>query len=460
MTNQYYKELKGEVKNLSGWGRTNQVKSKVVKPSTLEELQNLVKNSPNHSMIARGLGRSYGDAAQLKDGIVVDLENFNNFKIDKEKSTITAAAGLSFENILRKIVPAGFFLPVSPGTRNVTVGGAIASDVHGKNHHVDGSFGNHVKRLLLIDSKGELRDLNSSVKSSEDDKKLFLNTIGGMGLTGIIIEATFDLIKISSSLITVDTFRYQNLKSLMDAMIKADDKYRYSVAWVDSLDKKGRGVLTCGNHASVEDLPRDKQDNPLLYDPKALASTPSFLLSGLLNKFTVRAFNEAWYRKAPKNRIGELQEISSFFHPLDGVKDWNKIYGPEGFIQYQFAVPNEAKDLVIIVLDELRKAGAPSFLTVLKRFGQKNAAPLSFPIPGWTLAADIPASIPGIFEVLDKLDKKVIACGGRLYLAKDSRQSMETFRNSYPIEICDFVNFHNQNSKFSSDLIRRLTNYN
>ena len=458
MTTKYFKELKGEVENLSGWGRTNQVKSKVVKPSSLEDLQNLVKNSPNCSMIARGLGRSYGDAAQLKDGIVINLKNFDNFKIDKERSTITAAAGLSFENILRKIVPAGFFLPVSPGTRNVTVGGAIASDVHGKNHHVDGSFGNHVKRLLLIDSKGELRDLNSSEESSYEDKTLFLNTIGGMGLTGIIVEATFDLIKISSSLISVDTFRYQNLKLLMEAMIKADDIYRYSVAWVDSLDKNGRGVLTCGNHAPAENLPREKQDNPLLYDPKALASTPRFMPSGLLNKLTVRAFNEAWYRKAPKKRIGELQEISTFFHPLDGVKDWNRIYGPEGFIQYQFAVPNEAKDLVIIVLDALRKAGAPSFLTVLKRFGPKNAAPLSFPIPGWTLAADVPASIPGIFEVLDKLDKKVIASGGRLYLAKDSRQSKETFRNSYPIELCSFVNNHNQNSKFSSDLIRRLTN--
>jgi len=217
----------------------------------------------------------------------------------------------------------------------------------------------------------------------------------------------------------------------MAAMVEADAKYRYSVAWVDSLDPKGRGVLTCGDHAPAEALPPNLQGDPLHYDPKALASAPPFLPGGLLNKLTVRAFNEAWYRKAPKHRVGELQAIPPFFHPLDGVQDWNRIYGPAGFLQYQFAVPNEAAHLVPRTLEALRQVGAPSFLTVLKRFGHSNPAPLSFPIPGWTLAADVPAAIPGLLEVLDQLDEEVAAAGGRLYLAKDSRQSSRMFQRTY-----------------------------
>ena len=167
-----------------------------------------------------------------------------------------------------------------------------------------------------------------------------------MEMGGVIVEATFSLIPITSSLISVDTTRYRDLESLMKAMVEADTKYRYSVAWVDSLDPNGRGVLTCGDHTPVGDLPKAQQVDPLRYDPKALASAPPFLPGGLLNRLTVRAFNEAWYRKAPKQRSGELQEIAPFFHPLDGVKDWNRIYGPEGFLQYQFAVPNEAAHMV------------------------------------------------------------------------------------------------------------------
>ena len=240
----------------------------------------------------------------------------------------------------------------------------------------------------------------------------------------------------------------------MEAMVEADAKYRYSVAWVDSLDPKGRGVLTCGDHASAESLPREKQSDPLHYDPKALASAPPSLPGGLLNKFTVRAFNEAWYRKAPKHRVGELQEIAPFFHPLDGVKDWNRIYGPAGFLQYQFAVPNEAADLVPRTLQALRNVGAPSFLTVLKRFGQSNPAPLSFPIRGWTLAADVPAAVPGLPEVLNELDEEVAAAGGRIYLAKDSRKKSHVFRRTYK-NASSHKNTKNHEI-FASDLSLRL----
>ncbi|QNJ12254.1 putative decaprenylphosphoryl-beta-D-ribose oxidase [Synechococcus sp. M16.1] len=449
--------MTAETKMLSGWGRTNPVTCQVVQPSSVEQLQELIRGAPPNSLIARGLGRSYGDAAQLKDGTVIELPAFDRIELDPSSSTVTAGAGVSFDQILRVIVPAGFFLPVTPGTRNVTVGGAIAADVHGKNHHVDGSFGNHVQRLLLVDANGDLRELTPSGRGSFDEAEFFWATVGGMGLTGVIVEATFSLIPITNSLISVDTTRYQDLETLMAAMVEADSKYRYSVAWVDSLDPKGRGVLTCGDHATAKALPKDKQADPLFYDPKARASAPPFLPGGLLNKFTVRAFNEAWYLKAPKHRVGELQEISPFFHPLDGVQDWNRIYGAAGFLQYQFAVPNEAAHLVAHTLEALRKVGAPSFLTVLKRFGQSNPAPLSFPMPGWTLAADVPAGVSGLLEVLDELDEQVADVGGRLYLAKDSRQSKKIFKQSYP-RFFERNKLHTKqeiNSAFKSDIYNR-----
>ena len=450
--------LTAENRTLSGWGRTNPVTAQVVQPSSVEQLQELIRCAPPRSLIARGLGRSYGDAAQLKDGTVIELPAFDRIELDAASGTVTAGAGVSLDQILRVIVPAGFFLPVTPGTRNVTVGGAIAADVHGKNHHVDGSFGNHVQRLLLVDGTGTVRELTPTGQGSVDEAQFFWATVGGMGLTGVIVEATFSLIPITSSLISVDTTRYRDLESLMAAMVEADAKYRYSVAWVDSLDPKGRGVLTCGDHAPAEALPPNLQADPLHYDPKALASAPPFLPGGLLNKLTVRAFNEAWYRKAPKHRVGELQAIAPFFHPLDGVQDWNRIYGPAGFLQYQFAVPNEAAHLVPRTLEALRQVGAPSFLTVLKRFGPSNPAPLSFPIPGWTLAADVPAAVPGLLEALDQLDEEVAAVGGKLYLAKDSRQSASMALRSYGEQhsLSSTRSHLNPRETLMSDLIQRL----
>lgn len=450
--------LTAETRTLSGWGRTNPVTAQVVQPSSVEQLQELIRGAPPRSLIARGLGRSYGDAAQLKDGTVIELPAFDRIELDAASGTVTAGAGVSLDQILRVIVPAGFFLPVTPGTRNVTVGGAIAADVHGKNHHVDGSFGNHVQRLLLVDSGGTLRELTPSGRGSFDEAELFWATVGGMGLTGVIVEATFSLIPITSSLISVDTTRYRDLESLMAAMVEADHRYRYSVAWVDSLDPKGRGVLTCGDHAPAEALSKAQQADPLHYDPKALASAPPFLPGGLLNRLTVRAFNEAWYRKAPQHRVGELQAIAPFFHPLDGVQDWNRIYGPAGFLQYQFAVPNEAAHLVPRTLDALRQVGAPSFLTVLKRFGPSNPAPLSFPIPGWTLAADVPAAVNGLLDVLDELDEEVVAAGGRIYLAKDTRQSISAFTKSYN-RLSGFIGLGESlgaPQKYDSDLWSRI----
>ena len=449
-------DLTAETQTLCGWGRTNPVSAQVVQPSSVEQLQELIRDAPPRSLIARGLGRSYGDAAQLKNGTVIELPTFDGIELDPENCSVSAGAGVSLDQILQVIVPAGFFLPVTPGTRNVTVGGAIAADVHGKNHHVDGSFGNHVQRLLLVDGAGMLRELTPSGRGSLDEAKFFWATVGGMGLTGVIVEATFSVIPITSSLISVDTTSYRDLESLMAAMVEADSKYRYSVAWVDSIDPKGRGVLTCGEHAHVEALPVARKADPLHYDPKAVASAPPLLPGSLLNKFTIRAFNEAWYRKAPKQRVSELQTIAQFFHPLDGVKNWNRIYGPKGFVQYQFAVPDEAANLVSTTLDELRRAGSPGFLAVLKRFGRGNSAPLSFPIPGWTLAVDVPAGASELKDTLSRLDEAVVAAGGRLYLAKDSRQSPDTFKKSSKLDEGFRKSFLCKDNVFASDMYNRL----
>lgn len=446
--------LEDDSKELTGWGRTAPSVSRYLPVSDAADVQALIAEATTRGVLARGLGRSYGDAAQSGGAVVLDTSQMSDFSLDAANATVTAGAGASLDEILRTIVPAGFFVPVTPGTRMVTVGGAIAADVHGKNHHVDGTFGSHVSSLTLIDGNGVQRTL----RPADADPSAFWATVGGMGLTGVITEATFDVIAITSSRISVDTERARDLDDVMGRMIARDDEYRYSVAWIDSVHASGRGVITRGDHAPLDSLPTKQRAKALNYDPSTLATAPRFVPSGLLNTMTVRAFNEAWYRKHPKSETGALQSIGAFFHPLDGVQEWNRIYGSRGFVQYQFVVPDGAADIVGRALASLRSVGAPSFLTVLKRFGAANPAPLSFPQPGWTLAADIPAGIPGLAEALDEIDVWVADAGGRLYLAKDSRQSVEMFRSTYPrlAEWQATRRVMDPHGTFTSDLGRRL----
>lgn len=304
--------LSGHSATLTGWGRTDPSIAQLCQPATIEQIQSVVAAARPASLIARGLGRAYGNPAQCAGGTVLKLTGLDHIHLDAASSCATCGAGASLDEVLRVIVPAGFFLPVTPGTRNVTVGGAIAADVHGKNHHGESSFANHVLWLKLVDGSGQVRQLSPSDPTTAE---AFWATAGGMGLTGVIVEACFHLISISSSLISVDTTRFRDLDALMAAMVEADARYRYSVAWVDSLNPAGQGVLTCGDHANRKQV---SNIDPLHYDPKALAGAPSLLPGGLLNTWTVRAFNEAWYRKAPKQREGELQAISPYFHPSTG----------------------------------------------------------------------------------------------------------------------------------------------
>lgn len=449
--------LSEKTESLTGWGRTDPSSALLCAPNSIDQIKATVAAATPGSLIARGLGRSYGNPAQCSGGRVLELMAIDHIHLDPASGCVTCGTGASLDAVLRVIVPSGFFLPVTPGTRNVTVGGAIAADVHGKNHHGEGSFVNHVQWLNLVDGSGQLRQLSPSDPATAE---AFWATAGGMGLTGVIVEACFRLIPISSSLISVDITRFHDLEALMAAMVEADARFRYSVAWVDSLHTQGRGVLTCGDHASLERVQGENGSNtdPLHYDPKALAGAPSRLPGGLLNTWTVRAFNEAWYRKSPKHLEGQLQAISPYFHPLDGVNNWNRIYGPAGFLQYQFAVPDASAHLVATTLEALRRISAPSFLTVLKRFGPGNPGPLSFPMPGWTLAADVSCAVPGLFELLDQLDEHVAEAGGRLYLAKDSRQSAAMLERSYPRlnEWRQQRALLDPRGVFSSDLARRV----
>lgn len=439
---------------LTGWGRTSPSSAMVRRVRSTDDVRDAVCSAGSRGVLARGLGRSYGDAAQSGGATVLDLSLLASIELDPDAGTATVGAGASLDAVMRALVPHGWFVPVTPGTRMVTVGGAIAADVHGKNHHRDGTFGSHVQSMVLVDGSGDVRTLDPATTPDAH-----WATIGGMGLTGIVTQATFDLIPIETSRISVDTERTKDLDDVMARMIDGDDAYRYSVAWVDSVHPSGRGVLTRGDHATRDQLRGRDAADPLGFGPKVLATAPGIVPNGLVNPLTMRAFNEMWFRKAPAHRVGELQEIGEFFHPLDIVQDWNRVYGPQGFLQYQFAVPDAAGGLVSRALSALRSVGALSALTVLKRFGAANPAPLSFPQPGWTLAVDVPAGVDGLGEVLDRLDEEVVAAGGRLYLAKDSRMSPAMMAATYP-RLAEWQRHRDAmdvDGVFTSDLARRLS---
>jgi decaprenylphospho-beta-D-ribofuranose 2-oxidase len=417
--------------SLHGWGRTAPSRAAVIELSAAS-LPEALRSVGRRGALMRGLGRSYGDAAQNGGGTVMHLlAGTGDVHLDVASGTARVAAGVSIDDLLRVIVPRGFFVPVTPGTRFVTVGGAIASDIHGKNHHVDGSFGCHVRSITMVMADGSTRQC-----SPVDDATLFWATVGGMGLTGAIVEATIALLPIETSMMSVETRRIPDLDTLLAEMELGDDLHRYSVAWIDVVAKgrhMGRSVLTRGDHATLDQLDAARRSDPLAYGARQLFSVPAVVPPpGLINHRTVAAFNELWFRKAPRHREGELQSIAAYFHPLDMAGSWNRVYGRPGMLQYQFVVPFGEEDTMRNVVERLVEGGAPSFLAVLKRFGPANPAPLSFPCPGWTLAIDVPAATRGLGDLLHSLDRLVLEAGGRHYFAKDATTSPETIRRGYP----------------------------
>ena len=442
---------------LWGWGHT--------KPTVAEEVSvsragvaGALKEAGERGMLARGLGRSYGDAAQNGGGLVVRLvSDASEVVLNPTTGFVTVGAGVSIDELLRVIVPRGFFIPVTPGTRFVTIGGAIASDIHGKNHHVDGSIGNHIESITMV-----LADGSTTVIGPRHNPDLFWATVGGMGLTGVMLDATIRLLPVETSRMRVETSRLADLDDLMASMSEGDDDVRYSVAWIDLVAKGrhlGRSVLSRGDHAILGDLDARQAVSPLAYGPRQLASVPPLVPPmGVLNHATVAAFNEFWFRKAPSHRVGEIQGIGAFFHPLDFVGAWNRLYGNRGMVQYQFVVPFGEEQAMRTVVERLSASGAASFLAVLKRFGAANAAPLSFPRAGWTLALDLPGGSRGLDDLLHGLDRVVLDAGGRHYFAKDAHMTHDAVRRGYPrLDEWKAIRDHVDPLRvWQSDLARRL----
>ena len=444
--------------SLHGWGRTAPTIAQLVTPRDAEDVAETVRTAGDRGVIARGLGRSYGDPAQNAGGVVLDMPGLSRIHaIDPDTGVADVDAGVSLDQLMRAALPLGLWVPVLPGTRQVTIGGAIGADVHGKNHHTKGSFGNHVEWLALVTADGSVRELTPSGPDSE----LFWATVGGMGLTGVIVRARVRLHRTESAYFVVDTDRTDDLDGLLELLTDgSDDTYGYSAAWFDTTAtgaRMGRSVLTRGSLATVDQLPAKLRSEPLKFDAPQLLTFPDVFPNGLANKLSLTAFSELWFRKAPKRQRGSVQNITAFYQVLDVFGDWNRVYGSKGFLQYQFVVPMRAETELRRILEKIAASPHKSGLNVFKRFGAGNDAPLSFPTKGWTITVDFPIA-NGLSRFCTELDEMVLAAGGRLYLAKESRTSPEAFAAGYPRfaewkAIRDGVD---PAGVFASDMSRRL----
>ncbi len=416
------------IQSLSGWGRLPVTECAVYRPEKRREVAAILASGEQPSFIARGLGRSYGDTSCNDRAGVILMTRLNRMlAFDPETGVLECEAGVGLDEIIDVFLPRGFFLPVTPGTKFVTVGGAIANDVHGKNHHCDGSFSEFVLDFqLLTPGQGVLHC------SREENPDVFWATVGGAGLTGVILTARLRLRRVETAYIRVDYRRAENVHDALASMSELDEKYRYSVAWVDCLAKGrrlGRSVLMYGEHAAVDELPAKRRREPLRVRPRAALNVPFDLPAWTLNPFSVKAFNNLYYALHP-SADGQIVDYDRYFYPLDSVHNWNRIYGRRGFVQFQATLPKTSADGLVELLERLSAARRASFLAVLKVFGAQGQGWLSHPRPGYTLTLDIPYA-RGLREFVKELEKITLDRGGRLYLAKDALAAPESFAAGY-----------------------------
>ncbi len=439
---------------ISNWGNYPVVDADVLRPGSDSEAAGLVRNNP--SLIARGQGRCYGDSS-LHASCMLGTERLDRMlSFDDDMGLLTAESGLTLREIINVFVPRGWFVPVTPGTAHISLGGAVAADVHGKNHHAAGSFARHVEWIdILTAEKGVVRC------STTNEPELFRATCGGHGLTGIILRVALRLCRIPSAWIKQTTVKAANLAEIMESF----EEYSaapFSVAWIDCLQKGGalgRSILMFGDFCPRGELPGN--ENPLLLKQRRLFAVPFNAPSLALTPVSVKAFNAFYYARFPKGKNHSLVPYTGFFYPLDALLHWNRIYGKRGFIQYQFVLPVEASAKGLpAVLRRIANAGLGSFLAVLKLFGKQESAPgnMSFPVKGYTLALDFPIS-RNLFPLLDELDRIVLDHGGRHYLSKDARLSAKIFAQSYGKTLEDFLAVKSKwdpENKFTSSQAMRL----
>ncbi|UVT23163.1 FAD-binding oxidoreductase [Rhodococcus pyridinivorans] len=451
-------EFTTERRSLSGWGRSAATTADVLSTPDLEVIAQAVRQAGPRGIIARGLGRSYGDPAQNAGGLVVDMTALHRIHhIDPDTGVVDLDAGVSLDSLMRAALPYGLWVPVLPGTRQVTIGGAIGADIHGKNHHSHGSFGNHVESIDLLTADGSVRTLTPS----GEDRDLFWATVGGMGLTGIVVRARVRMKHTETAYFIADHDRTSNLDETMELLTGgSDDGYDYSMSVPDTIStgsKLGRAGFTRGSLATLDQLPPKLRRDPLRFNAPQLFTVPDIFPSGMVNRFTTRVAAEAAYRMYPKQGRGTIQNLTQFYHPLDLLGEWNRAYGPNGFLQYQFSVPFGAEQQLAAIVQAIAESGHRSFLNVFKRMGEGNPAPLSWPQPGYMLSLDFPIK-DGLARFCDELDERVLALGGRLYFAKDSRTTPESIAAMYP-RLKEWQTTRDRidpDGVFVSDLARRL----
>ncbi len=443
--------ISGKTKQPRSWGRYPTVKhSEALSVYWRSELPDLARFE--QSLLPYAYGRSYGDSCLNEGGVSLDVSHLRRFiSFDEDEGLLCCEAGVSLAEILELVVPRGWFIPVSPGTKFVSVGGAIANDVHGKNHHKAGTFGCHVTRFELLRSSGE-----RLICSPQENTNLFQATIGGLGLTGVILWAEFRLKPVVNAFIDMERIQFSSLDEFMQISAETDEKYEYTMSWVDILiggRDLCRGIFMCGNN----DQSRSRLSKNI--GKRLPLVVPFDFPSFILNTFTVKSFNKLYYHSQFSKRVQRVVPYEPFFYPLDSIHEWNRMYGKRGFLQHQFVVPFEdGFGAMREIIGRIRQSGEGSFLTVLKTFGTiPSPGMLSFPRPGLTLALDFAYGGQKTLQLLDELDRIVGQSGGAVYPAKDARMSAENFQAFFPRwqEFAQYIDPH-----FSSSFWRRVSHAN